>query len=272
MVVATVLLGAAVLLGSPTSPPRPSLQGPTIVGHRAMGSTHGPTHFSENSRTAISVAIAHLPAIEVDLRITKDGHAVVVHDALVQGRIWERSSDCEAWGKAIQKVTLSELRGCAFHNGDAVLDLSEFLSLLQAAPSVSTSEIFFDLKMPTESSREVLHALVEQIGRDLDPRFIPVFQARNKAAAQALVALRADGTTFPPRGKIFVLSNVAVNGKKWKHMGVDGLSINHRAITKSTAVRYQRAGLEVAVWTVSKSEVRRRLQRLPLDYLIADRP
>lgn len=272
MLGATVLLSASVLASSPAPPPAPAAHEPTIVGHRAMGSTHGPTYFSENSRTAISVAIAHLPAIEVDLRITKDGHVVVVHDALVQGRIWEKSSDCDVWGKAIQKVTLSELRRCSFHNGDPVLELGEFLSLLRQAPSVSTSEIFFDLKMPTEASRETLHALVEQIGRDLDARFIPVFQARNKTAAHALVTLRTEGTTFPSRGKIFVLSNVAISGKKWEREGVDGLSINHRAITRSTAERYQRAGLEVAVWTVSKAEVRRRLQGLPLDYVIADRP
>ncbi len=271
MVVAPWLLGIAALVAAPAPDPA-SAPGPTVVGHRAMGSTHGPTHFSENSKTAISIAIAHLQAIEVDLRITKDGRIVVVHDALVQGRIWERSSDCTAWGKAIQKVTLSDLRQCSFHNGDSVLELGEFLSLLEQAPSVSTSEIFFDLKMPTEASREVLRALVDQVGRDLDPRFTPVFQARNKSAAQALVALRAEGTSFPSQGKIFVLSNVAINGKKWERVGVDGLSINHRAITKSTAERYQRAGLEVAVWTVSKAEVRRRLQRLPLDYVIADRP
>ena len=103
-----------------------------------MGSTSGPTLISENSRTAIGIALQHLTAIEIDIRITRDGHAVIVHDTLVNGRIWDEASRCEAWGKAIEQVALSELRDCVFHNGDSILELRQFLALLHDTRTAST--------------------------------------------------------------------------------------------------------------------------------------
>jgi glycerophosphoryl diester phosphodiesterase len=71
---------------------------PIVVAHRGASSTH-----PENTLPAFEAAIAlGAPAIELDVRLTSDGHAVVMHDADVS-----RTTDGRG---LLHELTLDEVR------------------------------------------------------------------------------------------------------------------------------------------------------------------
>ena len=120
----SLALLAVVLVGCASS-------GPRILGHRG---TRG--EYQENCAEAMSLALGRgITGFETDIRMTKDGHLVIMHDADVA-----RVSD----GKGIvEELTFAELKRFRLNNSsDSIPTMEEML-----APLRGRTDVFIELEM-----------------------------------------------------------------------------------------------------------------------------
>lgn len=101
-------------------------QPPTIVAHRALGKG-----VPENTLAALRQAIDRGTAIvELDVRITRDGHLVIIHDETLG-----RTTDCSG---AVASAALAAIRACdagwPSHAGERVPTLAEALDTVRTTP------------------------------------------------------------------------------------------------------------------------------------------
>ncbi|CDO28960.1 alpha/beta hydrolase [Mycolicibacterium porcinum] len=130
---------------SRTPTERPATQ---VVAHR--GASHD---FPEQTRAAYSEALRQgADALECDVRLTKDGELVLIHDKTV-----DRTSN--GTGR-VGDMTLAELQALDY-NGHGILTLDEFIQLAQDADRPVT--LFIETKHPAQHGlkieREVVAAL-----------------------------------------------------------------------------------------------------------------
>ena len=123
------LLGVAALVAGCVS------SGPRILGHRG---TRG--EYQENCAEAISLALGRgIVGFETDIRMTKDGYLVIMHDADVS-----RVSD----GKGVvEELTLAELKKFRLNNSsDAIPTMEEMLTPLRGR-----ADVFIELEMKSSN-------------------------------------------------------------------------------------------------------------------------
>ena len=123
------------LLGVPAAaaPPRPV----TIVAHRGLEEG-----VPENTLAALRGSVARgVAVIEVDVRVTKDGQLVMLHDETL-----DRTTDCSG---RIAGLTLAQIKGCdagwPTHSGEHVPTLGEALDYIKTGPS----KLLLDIKLGT---------------------------------------------------------------------------------------------------------------------------
>ncbi|MGA5534144.1 alpha/beta hydrolase [Mycolicibacterium nivoides] len=129
-------------------PPVRSESGTQVVAHR--GASHD---FPEQTRAAYTEALRQgAGALECDVRLTKDGELVLIHDKTV-----DRTSN--GTGR-VGDMTLAELQALDF-DGHGILTLDEFIQLAQDAERPVT--LFIETKHPAQQGlkieREVVAAL-----------------------------------------------------------------------------------------------------------------
>lgn len=132
-----------------------------IIAHRGA-SKHRPEH----TIGAYEIAAAQgADGYECDIRLTRDGHAVCVHDRTV-----DRVSDGKG---AVSRMTLAELKALNFGTSTrpaAVLELRELLEFLQDmrhSAGVGKPELFIETKHPHLRSLQVeaeMHRQLEAAG------------------------------------------------------------------------------------------------------------
>ena len=148
-------LAAAAFAGCVT----PQAAAPRILGHRG---TRG--EYQENCPESIQLVLDRgVVGFETDIRMTKDGHLVIMHDANVA-----RVSDGKG---AIEELTLAELKEFSLNNSsDRIPTLEEMLT-----PLKGRSDVFIELEMKssaiTKAGRldEYLNKSYETAKRVLQP-------------------------------------------------------------------------------------------------------
>ena len=123
---------ALMLIASPASP-----QPVTIVAHRGLAEG-----VPENTLAAFRQSIARSVAvIEVDVRVTKDGRLVILHDPTL-----DRTTDCSG---SVSTFTLARLKACdagwPTHRGERVPTLGEAIALVRDGPA----RLLLDIKPGT---------------------------------------------------------------------------------------------------------------------------
>ncbi len=127
-----------------------------VVGHRGLGGDFGYLA-PENSLSAIRGAIAlGLDGVEVDVRLTSDGHLVIMHDSTV-----DRTTDGTG---EVSEMTLDELRALHLkvHHGDMapIGDFScETVPLLSEVVELARGRLFLDLDVKTSRADLVAQAI-----------------------------------------------------------------------------------------------------------------
>jgi len=94
----------------------------TIVAHRGLGEG-----LPENTLAAFKHSIDHgVQIIELDLRVTRDGQLVVLHDLTL-----DRTTDCSG---AAADMTLARIRQCDAGHGERVPTFAEVIALVRGTP------------------------------------------------------------------------------------------------------------------------------------------
>ena len=230
---------------------------PTIVGHRgARGEA------PENTAAGFQVALeAGVTEIELDVRLSRDGHLIVVHDANVTRTTGER-------GKA-HHYTLSQLEVLdarrntpGWHSPLGIPSLREVVGL--CGPSMRFQ---FEVK---GADRAILHRLAHQL---VD--FISQRQMNDRVVVTSSHTgfLRMLGTMTAHIERGYVAEyRYQQPTRRAVALGCTWLMPRHTLVTPALMRRARRRNLKVSTWTVNDLTRAERMAELGVDGIITDFP
>ncbi|MBV6401164.1 MAG: Glycerophosphodiester phosphodiesterase [Anaerolineales bacterium] len=236
-----------------------SLPQPVIFAHRGA-SAYAP----ENTLAAFELAVAQgADAIELDVKLSSDGHAVVIHDDTV-----DRTTD--GVGR-VKELTLAELRsldaGASFsekYRGEKIPLLEEVFEAVGRRSFINVELTNYDNKK--DHLVETVCMLVKKF--NLQQRILfSSFHAKNLAKARGLMP-------GAPRGLL------AVNDYRgiWQRSFMFAFGDYHALhpylenTSPQQVQRVHRMKRRVHVWTVNAEEEMRRLFRWGVDGIFTDDP
>jgi len=221
-----------------------------VIGHRG-----DPTSAPENTLPAIESAAHGVDMLEIDIRMSKDGVPVVIHDAAV-----ERTTDGEG---LVAELTADELRaldaGAWFspsYSGTAIPTLEEVLTSLDAdGPAVLVE---FKGRWSADDVAVALD-LLAAVGVD-------VVAQSFSATTVARIAEAA------PRLPVGWLVDEIDAGIVAQALSIGADTVNPAAADAAGVARAHAAGLAVLVWTPDAAADWAGLTALGVDGIITNRP
>lgn len=226
------------------------------IGHRGAAG-----EAPENTLTAIEVALAaDVDAIEVDLRLSRDGAAIVLHDATL-----DRTTN--AIGR-VSELYLDEIRRANIPPAEHIPTLDEVLERVAGLCDVFC-EIKTDTPGPTSNERLVV-ATIEAIQRhraepwtavhSFDPTVVGMARA---ACPSVCAAVISPGVPIEHTDQLFETA-LRVNAQ--------AISIQHSAVDEQLVVAAHRRHLTVWAWTADEAAEWDRLVAVGADGIITNLP
>ena len=237
-----------------------------IIGHRGA-SFDAPENTLASFRRGWE---QHADAVELDIRQTKDGRIVVIHD--------QDTQRVTGVNRLVEEQTLEEIRQLdagvwkdSRWVGEKVPLLSEALALVPAGKRLFI-EVKCGIAVVPELVREI-HAANQQPTQTVVIGFCSKTMAAVKSLLPAvevyLVAniSQRDASQAIPSPSIEDLLQRAI------HSGIDGLNLSAcKLIDKSFVAHVTRRGLKLAVWTVNDPTIAREMMDAGVQSLASDRP
>lgn len=227
------------------------------IGHRGIeGLARG--NSMEGFHKAIELG---LPAIEFDVRRTKDGALVVFHDPAVT---------CNKKVKTVAKLTLEELRSCAGARGGEI-------PTLDAVLDACGGKIKMQVELKEMGVEDDMVAALKARGLVTPDVAVSSF---NLPSLERLVEINAG---FEPRQLVFLLRGTLEDPSLLSYLlnaGIGAISLPALSIEPKHVVIARRAGLRVIAWGLKEKEktekelitVYRRMLDLDLDGFTCARP
>jgi glycerophosphoryl diester phosphodiesterase len=232
---------------------------PVIFAHRGA-SAHAP----ENTLAAFELAVAqHADAIELDVKLSSDGRAVVIHDPTV-----DRTTGSHGW---VKDLSFSQLRS---------LDAGSFFSEKYRAEKIPSLEDVFEAvgkrtfinveltnySTPRDSLVETVCMLVKRFSLQQRVMFSSFF-ASNLSKARAYLP-------EVPRG---LLAFHGILGAWARSFGFNfgryqALHPHLKDVTSQQVQRVHRLNRRIHVWTVNATDDIRRLFHWRVDGIFTDDP
>jgi glycerophosphoryl diester phosphodiesterase len=236
-----------------------TLPHPTIFAHRGA-SAHAP----ENTLAAFELALVQgADGIELDAKLSADGHAVVIHDATV-----DRTTNGHGRVKDISLADLRSLDAGAFfvkkYSGEKVPMLEEVFEAVGKRMFINVE--LTNYKTPGDHLVESVCMLVKRFGLQKQVLFSS-FLASNLSKARGLLP-------EVPRGLL------ALNGFLGAWARSFGFAFGRykalhpylKDVTPQQVQRVHRLNRRVHVWTVNTAEDMRRLFDWGVDAIFTDDP
>jgi glycerophosphoryl diester phosphodiesterase len=235
---------------------------PEIIAHR--GASHDAP---ENTLAAHRLAWEQkADASEFDIYLTKDGHAVVLHDRDTQRTAGVARVAAQSTLAELRALDVGAWKGKQFA-GEKIPTLAEMLAAVPAG-----KRVFIEVKCGKEAVPELVRVLA---AAQLKPEQTPVIcfsaevvaafkKARPDVPAYWLVNLNRKGEQ-PPVAAALV--------ERARGMGADGLDVSDGPALDAGFVKAVRAaGLKLYVWTVDDPKAAKRLATLAVDGITTNRP
>jgi glycerophosphoryl diester phosphodiesterase len=239
---------------------------PLIIGHRGASAVA-----PENTMAAFRAAIAvGADGIEFDVRLTRDGVPVVIHDATLRrtGGLRDRIADL-TWSE-VAKVDVGSWFSGSFAN-ETVPSLAELFSLFQS----NNSTLYLEMKCdaPTEYAplAEACCRLIAEYG--LRERvMIECFQLPALRVVREFDSdIRTVALFEPSLSNPSVLSDQSIINKA-TGVGAVAIALHHRLARQSFVKKARSVGMHIAVWTVDDPAWLNRARTLGIDALITNDP
>lgn len=221
----------------------------------------------ENTMAAMRLAWERgVPAIELDVHLTRDGRLILSHDADTK-----RTTGVV---KAIKESSLAELRGLDAGRWKGERWAGERMPLLEdvLATIPAGSRAFIEVKVGPEAVPELVRVIRASGKR---PEQLAIISFNLETVAEAKRRL--------PEIKAYFLSSFKEEQGSWtptidelirraKSVGADGLDLAFKGpLDREAARRVRAAGLELYVWTVDDLEVARQMAALGVDGITSNR-
>ena len=216
-----------------------------IIGHRGAAG-----YEPENTIKSILKGIeCGASAIEVDVRRTKDGIMVLMHDETV-----DRTTNGE--GK-VSELTLAEIKCLDAGKGERVPTLFEVFELLKER------NVILLVELKEIGYEEEVVSMVKDFNM-LDRVYITSF---HKSALNRVVEIEPNMKT----GLIFS-SNTLRNMKIAEELNVDVVVPKYQLVNRNFLRSCRRLGFKVFVWTVNRAIDVVKFYRLGVDGIVTDYP
>jgi glycerophosphoryl diester phosphodiesterase len=252
--------------------------GPRVIAHRGA-SDEAPEHTLAAYRRAIE---AGADGLECDVRMTRDGVLVCVHDRRV-----DRTSDGRGAVAALELADLAELdfsvrrrrvmaRTAAWQlsglppEDTGVLTLARLLDLVAQAPR--RVELAIETKYPTRHAGRLEEELFAQLGR---AGLVGGGASPVRVMSFASVSLRRFAGLAPQVPTVLLLRRLPVrlrDGRLPEPVSIAGPYVGLIRRNPWFVERAHAAGHEVHVWTVDSDEDVDLMASLGVDALITNRP
>ncbi|HVC00505.1 MAG TPA: glycerophosphodiester phosphodiesterase family protein [Candidatus Dormibacteraeota bacterium] len=226
---------------------------PNVIAHRGA-SAHAP----ENTLAAFALAAGMGASfIETDLRCTRDGRFVLLHDARVNRTTDGRGRLTQLELGKVRRLDAGSWFGRAFA-GERIPTLEEGLAL---AGELGLG-IYLEMKIPLDTAP--LSALAREFRpSDLDRVVFLSFRPAVLRAVQA-VEPRSQTALLLRRARTSVVAAGAA--------GIRILAPHRKRMTKRLVGQARRAGLDVVTWTVNRRREMRKMLALGVDGIMTDWP
>lgn len=215
-----------------------------VIAHRG-GALLEPENTLRAFRRALELGC---DAVEADVRVTRDGHLVLMHDSRV-----DRTTDGTGW---VAELSLAEILALDAGRGERVPTLEEALGFVAGrVPFVC------ELKVPEAVAPAVDLVRASRLGADvLFASFDLEHLARVKAIDRSLRTLAIFDRPPPD----FV--------EQAQDVGAEGVTIHYRRLSPEIVEAARRQGLAVHAWTVNLPDDIRDMIALGIDAIATDRP
>jgi glycerophosphoryl diester phosphodiesterase len=234
-----------------------------IVAHRGS-SDEAP----ENTLAALRLGFEQADAVEIDIHLSKDGHAVLLHD-----KTTKRTAGID---RPVADQTLAELKALDAGlwkgerwKGERIPELGEALALVPEG-----KRIYVEVK----SGLDVLPALAKAAATaGKKPGQIAIIGFSLPAMKQAKALLPAHAVYWLASAKEDAKTKKAPDLDeliaKAKEAGLDGLDLDSKfPIDAAFVAKVRGAGLKLLVWTVNDEAAARRLADAGVEGITTDRP
>ena len=211
------------------------------IGHRGAAGLEPENTLRSFRRAAAEGA----EAIELDLRLTRDGRLVVLHDATV-----DRTTDGSG---PVAGMALDEIRQLDAGLGERIPAFEEVLE---------ATELPIHAELKAVEAAEPLAALIRE--RGLAERVTPISFAPE--------ALRRVKLSLPDLPVGLILSGGSPGLAEARSVGASLVSPQAAYLYAAMVESYRRAGLRITTWTVNEPKEMRRVLRLGVDGIVTDRP
>ena len=208
--------------------------------------------------------------IEFDVRLTRDGVPVVIHDSTLRrtGGLPDRVSDL-TWDE-ISKVDVGSWFAASFAN-ETVPSLAQLFTLFQS----NNSTLYLEMKCDSASEQR---ALAEACVRAIEEHGLKervIVECFQLPALRILKEIDPDIKTValfePSFTNASVLSDQRIINQA-QDVGACALALHHRLARASLMQKAKDAGLHVAVWTVDDPAWIERATTMGIDALITNNP
>ena len=234
---------------------------PLIIGHRGASAVA-----PENTMAAFREAIAvGADGIEFDVRLTRDGVPVVIHDSTLRrtGGLNQRVADL-SW-QELSKIDVGAWFAPGSFAGETVPSLAQLFDLFQ------TNNLSLYLEMKCDSPAEY-RPLAEACCRMIDERSLKervVVECFQLPALEVVKEIDPDIKTAALFDRVFIDQSIVARAKE---IGAMAVALHHRLARQGLVGKSKQAGLHVAVWTVDDPIWIDRARAIGIDAVITNNP
>lgn len=243
---------------------------PLIIGHRGASAIA-----AENTLAAFSRALADgADGIEFDVRLSRDGVPVVIHDATLK-----RTANLD---RLVAEVDVLELQRCDVsswfgpvkdenkHAG-TVPTLAQVFELFQQTNAL----LCLEMKSEEPDASALVAAVVKEINKARITKRVVVssFDLNAVGLVKKIDATISTAALFEPKlsRPISTVRRLRLVDLAIEH-GADELALHHSLCSANVVQKATQLGLPVVVWTVDDVKWIKRGQRLGLKGLITNNP
>jgi glycerophosphoryl diester phosphodiesterase len=185
-------------------------------------------------------------ALELDLRVTRDGHLIVLHDPTV-----DRTTNGTGLAHVLTLAEVQELDG----------GMGERVPTFRKVLETTNLPIYAELKV-VEAVEPLASLILEE---EIAERLTPI-----SFDAEALHQVKHDLPDLPV-GLLF--SGTPLEAAECaRSVGADLVSLEAVHLSVEAVERCRRAGFKVTAWTVNKPKQMRQVMGLGVDGIVTDRP
>lgn len=239
---------------------------PLIIGHRGASAV-APENTMAAFREAISVGA---DGIEFDVRLTRDGVPVVIHDSTLRrtGGLPHRVADLTS--SELAKIDVGSWFARSFAN-ETVPSLAELFTLFQS----NNAMLYLEMKCDSPAEYAPLAEACCQLIDDYALKERVIIECFQLPALRIVREIHSDIKTValfePSISTPSVLSDQSIINKA-KDVGAAAIALHHRLARKSLVEKATDAGMHVAVWTVDDPAWVERARTIGIDALITNDP